>query len=189
MEEVTPPHDSRRSVLARRCKAARTEAVGRLAYKQRVVVCPGRAKTVRSQPSSEDGLRRWTLKMDSEDGLPPHRQWVIGSCRRIKAVRAEAVGRLDPKQRSTKKIVQFRRASVRDQEDIPLQRQLSFGSSTLMQATRAEAVRQLASKRRVVVCPDQRKAPGPIRSLKSGIPGQPASRSDDSLPSGESSLV
>ena len=42
MEEDTPPHDSRRSVRARRCKAARAEAVGRLACKQRVVDRPGR---------------------------------------------------------------------------------------------------------------------------------------------------
>ena len=42
MEEDTPPHDSRRSVRARRCKAARAEAVGRLACKQLVVDRPGR---------------------------------------------------------------------------------------------------------------------------------------------------
>ena len=86
MEEDTPPRDSRRSVLARRCKAARTEAVRRLASKQRVVVCPGRAKIVRFRPSSEDGL-------PSGDSGRSVR------ARRIKAARAEAVGRLAPKQR------------------------------------------------------------------------------------------
>ena len=55
MEEDKPPHDSRRSVLARRCKAAQTEAVGRLASKQRVVVCLGR-RVDRPVPAN---LRRW----------------------------------------------------------------------------------------------------------------------------------
>ena len=123
---------------------------------------------------SEDGTRRRTPKMDYEDGL---RGWTLktdpegGLQRRTPKIRG------GPERQTTKKTNSVRRLS----------------SSALMQATRAEAVKRLAFKRRVVIRPGRCKTPVPIRSPKSEVadpgPNRPASRSDGSPPSGESSLV
>ena len=81
----TPSGDSGRSVRARRCKAARTGAVWRLAFKQRVVTRPGRRV--------DRPVRTGTKDTPSNDSGRSVR------VRRCKAARAEAVRRLAYKRR------------------------------------------------------------------------------------------